>query len=86
MVGVTEQMSITAGGMVSGWWVELPLEEDGAPVWARIEVVLPPEKTMEDRYALRLRRDDEVWWVKVSGRLPFPVCDVDPTVGGPQGG
>ncbi|WP_141279380.1 hypothetical protein [Pseudonocardia hydrocarbonoxydans] len=83
---MTEQMSITAGGMVAGWWVELPLEEDGAPVWARIEVVLPPEKTMEDRYALRLRRDDEVWWVKVSGRLPFPVCDVDPTVGGPQGG
>lgn len=86
MVGVTEQMSITAGGMVAGWWVELPLEEDGAPVWARIEVVLPPEKTMEARYALRLRRDDEVWWVKISGRLPFPVCDVDPTVGGPQGG
>lgn len=85
MVGVTEQMSITAGGMIEGWWVELPLEEDHGPVWARIEVVLPPEKTMEDRYALRLRRDDEVWWVKISGRLPFPVCDVDPTAGGPQG-
>lgn len=78
-VRVTEQMSITARGMVEGWWVELPLEEDAPPVWARIGVVLPPDRTGEDRYALRLHRGADVWWVKVSGRLPFPVCDVDPT-------
>ncbi|MBW0088634.1 hypothetical protein I4I73_05980, partial [Pseudonocardia sp. KRD-184] len=76
---MTEQMSITARGMVEGWWVELPLEEDAPPVWARIGVVLPPDRTGEDRYALRLHRGADVWWVKVSGRLPFPVCDVDPT-------
>lgn len=84
-MAVTEQMSITAGGMVVGWWVELPLDDGGDPVWARIGAVLPPEQTLEDRYALRLHRGGDVWWVKISGRLPFPVCDVDPTGAGPGG-
>lgn len=74
-----ESMSITAGGMSVGWWVELPVAEDGGLLWVQVGAVLPPERTLEDRWALRVRRGGGVWWVKVAPHLEFPVCDVDPS-------
>lgn len=75
---IVESMMITPGGMAVGWWIQLPVLDDGGLLWVQIGAVLPPERTCEERWALRVRRDCEDWWVKVAPHLAFPVCDVDP--------
>ncbi|MDT7707431.1 MAG: hypothetical protein QOG20_3038 [Pseudonocardiales bacterium] len=72
-------MSITPPGMSVGWWIELPLGEDAEPTWAQIDVLLDPSSTGDDRWAVRVRRGRDDWWVKIHPDLWFPVCDVEPT-------
>ena len=43
-VAVTEQMSITAGGMVVGWWVELPLDDLSFVVVRSLPLALAPPR------------------------------------------
>ncbi len=71
-------MTITPAGMDVGWWIELPVDEGGAPIWVQIGAVMPPEQTGEHRWAIYVRRGNRDWWVKTDGQLLFPVCDVDP--------
>ncbi|MBW0114863.1 hypothetical protein [Pseudonocardia abyssalis] len=67
------------GSMLTGWWTRMPLGPDGELLWARIVRLMPPDRTLEDRWAVQLRRGTETWWVKCASSVHFPVCDVDPT-------
>lgn len=74
-----DTLVITPVGMSVGWWVQLPVADDAAPLWVRIGALLPPGMEGEHRWAIRVDRGAEHWWVKVAPHLMFPVCDVDPT-------
>lgn len=71
--------------MTTGRWVEIPVDDDGPQRWMRIEVLVPPQWTFDHRWALRLRRDGEDYWIKVAPWLRFPTLDHDPTEHDPDG-
>jgi hypothetical protein len=74
-----EPLTVRPPGMDVGWWISLPVEEDGSCAWTQIGALMPPEQTGESRWAIRVRRGHRNWWVKADAHLQFRVCDVDPT-------
>jgi hypothetical protein len=74
-----EQLMIGPRAMGVGWWIELPIRDDGSTAWAQVAGLIPPVFNEDDRWVVHVRRGSLDWWVRIAPRLCFPVCDVDPT-------
>lgn len=67
----------TPSEMTPGRWIEVPVD-DGLPRWMRVEALVAPQHTLEERWAVRIGRDRESCWMKVSPWLRFRSVDRDP--------
>lgn len=74
-----ELLRIGPAGMTVGWWIELPVHDDGRTAWTQIAEVIPPVVAEDGRWSVRVRRGLDDWWIRIAPQLCFPVCDVDPT-------
>lgn len=64
--------------MSVGRWIEVPVAEDGPPLWMRVEELIDPGWSDEHRWAVRAGRDGEQLWMKIAPWLRFRSAGRDP--------